>query len=246
MVTSPVLLLHICGAVVGLLSGFLSMAFRKGSGLHRAAGSVFFVSMLIMSSTAAYVAAFERPNKANLIVGLLIFYLVITAWWAARRKDGTVGNVDKIAFFYVLAVGLAGWTYGLEAANSASGKKDHMPAAIYFVFGSIALLCAVTDLRMLKRGNLFGPQRIARHLWRMCLALLITTMSFYPGQAKFLPQWFRQTSIVYVPHLFLIGSMTFWFFRVRRRRVTMRSRPEPATPQTWLPSAAPSVHDARH
>ena len=225
MVTSPVLMLHICGAVVGLLSGFLSMIFRKGSGLHRAAGSVFFVSMLIMSSTAAYAAAFERPNKANLIVGLLTFYLVTTGWWAGRRKETTMGTFDKGAFFYVLAVGIAGWIYGLEAANSPTGRKDHMPAAIYFVFGSIALLCAVTDFRMLRRGSLFGPQRIARHLWRLCLALLIATMSFYPGQAKFLPQWFRENSIVFAPHLFLIGSMLYCFFRVRRRRRVRQEQP---------------------
>ena len=47
------LLLHVCGAVVGLLSGFAAMLVRKGSNWHGATGTVFFGSMLIMSSTAA-------------------------------------------------------------------------------------------------------------------------------------------------------------------------------------------------
>jgi len=43
---NPLLMVHICGAIVGLLSGFMAMALRKGSGLHGAAGSVFSVSLL--------------------------------------------------------------------------------------------------------------------------------------------------------------------------------------------------------
>ena len=31
-----------------------------------------------------------------------------------------------------------------------------MPAPIYFVFGSIALLCAVTDIRMRPKGTMPG------------------------------------------------------------------------------------------
>jgi hypothetical protein len=35
MTYSPVLVLHICGAIVGLLSGSAALFFRKGSRLHR-------------------------------------------------------------------------------------------------------------------------------------------------------------------------------------------------------------------
>lgn len=214
----PILLLHICAATVGLLSGFMAMLFRKGSGLHGAAGSVFFVSMLIMSSSAAYIAGFMRPNGLNFVVGLLTFYLVATAWQAAKRRDGAVGAFDLGALLFALAVGATGVAFGFEAANSGTGSKDGMPAALYFVFGSVALLCTVSDVRMLVRGGLLGKRRIARHLWRMCLALLITTLSFYPGQAKLIPDWLRQTHVPYVPHVLLIGSMLFWMFRVRTRK----------------------------
>ena len=58
------LLIHVCGAVIGLLSGYLAMVLRKGSGLHRAAGTIFFPAMLIMSACAAYVA-FARGHMMN-------------------------------------------------------------------------------------------------------------------------------------------------------------------------------------
>src|SRR5438128_3446445 len=49
----PILVIHICGGVVGLLSGVAAISFRKGSPRHRMAGNIFFISMLTMASTAA-------------------------------------------------------------------------------------------------------------------------------------------------------------------------------------------------
>lgn len=220
-VTSPILLLHICGAIVGLLSGAVAMVLRKGSGLHAAAGNVFFVSMLVMSSSAWYVAAFLRPNKVNFIVAILTFYLVTTAWVAARRRDGRIGMFDRVALLVVLADGVFGVILGLQAANNPLGGK--VSAALYFIFGSIALLCAALDARMIKRGGFVGGKRIARHLLRMCFALLITTFSLYPGQAKLFPAWIRATNLMYIPHVLLIGSMIFWTVRVRRLSIQKRA-----------------------
>src|SRR5712692_1805768 len=122
-IPTPLLLLHICGAVVGLLSGFLAMLFRKGSGLHAVAGNVFLISMLSMSSTGVYIAEFIRPNRANFLVAVLTFYLVATAWAAARRRDGKPGLFDWGALMVVLADGVGGVIWGLQAASSPRGLK---------------------------------------------------------------------------------------------------------------------------
>jgi uncharacterized membrane protein len=229
---SILLFVHICGATVGLLSGFLAMLFRKGSGLHAVAGNVFFVSMLAMTSSAAYVARFERPNHANFLVAILTLYLVATAWVAAKRRSGQPSILDRAALLIILIDGLAGLTWGLQAATSPSGTKDGMPAAAYFIFGSIAVLCAFSDLRMLRRGGVTGPHRIARHLYRMSLALLITTLSFYPGQAKLFSAAVRSTKLMFVPHVFLIGMILLWMIRIRRAKA--------AAPHPWRAISPPS------
>lgn len=46
---ATLLFLHVGGASAGLVSGPVAMLAAKGGRLHRAAGNVFFVSMLIMS-----------------------------------------------------------------------------------------------------------------------------------------------------------------------------------------------------
>lgn len=214
----PLLLLHICTATVGLFSGFLAMALRKGSGLHRAAGSVFFPSMLIMSGTGAYMAVFVKPNLGNVLAGVLTFYMVATGWKAARRADQKAGIFDWSALLVALAIVAASVTWGLEAARSHTGSKDGYPPAMFFVFGSIALLFASSDIRMIVRGGVSGGQRIARHLLRMCLALLLAIVGFYPSRAHLFPKWLRETNLLYVPHVLLIGSMVFWLVRMSARK----------------------------
>lgn len=77
----PILIIHICAGVVGVLSGAAAMSFRKGSRPHRVGGNLFFVAMLVMGSSAAYLG--------NVVGGLFACYLVATAWLtqAARRGN---------------------------------------------------------------------------------------------------------------------------------------------------------------
>jgi hypothetical protein len=227
---TALIMLHICGAIVGLLSGFTAMAFRKGSGLHGTAGNVFFVSMLSMSAAGAYMAAFLKPNNGNVMGGVLTFYLVATGWMAARRRDREVGIFDLSALLVALAIGAAAVTWGLEAARSQTGLKDGYPPFLYFVFGSIALLFAASDVRMIVRGGVVGAQRIARHLWRMCLALLFAMVSFYPSRAHLFPKWFNDTNLLYVPHVLLIGATFFWLVRVSVRKRVPQNRVMGARP----------------
>jgi uncharacterized membrane protein len=228
-------LIHIATATIALVAGFLAMVLRKGSGLHNASGTVFFVSMLGMAGTANFLSVFHKPNMANFVVSLLTIYLVTTARSAARRKDGATNARDLVAFLAVLAVAVMGWSFGFEAATSPKGMKDQMPAAVYFMFGTIALICAYSDLRMLIRRSLTGAYRIRRHLFRMSGALLIATLSFFPGQARNLPPSLRRSPIAYAPHIFLVGSIVYWGFKTRRRRPSS-GRLEAGEPAGWKPA----------
>src|SRR5688500_7539795 len=174
------LILHVCAATVGLLAGFSAMIFRKGSGLHAAAGTVFFVAMILATGAGAYLAAFgPRPNTGNVLGSTLTLYLVVTAWVAAKRREGKPGLFDVSALLFGAAIAGLGATWGFQAASSPTGFKSVYPAAFYFVFGSIALLFAASDVRMLARRGVFGAKRIARHLWRMCMALFFVVVSLY-------------------------------------------------------------------
>lgn len=210
----PILVLHICAGILGLLSGAAAISFRKGSRWHRVVGNVFFVSMLGMSTAGAYLA-FMKHQMNNVFGGVLAFYLVTTAWATGRRRDGETSIFDWGALLVALAVGAVILTYGVEVANSPTGPKDGIPAGMYFFLGSVALLSAAGDVRMLVRGGVFGVHRIARHLWRMCFSLFIATGSFFLGQQQVFPHWLRKTNVLFLPAILPLILLIFWLFRVR-------------------------------
>jgi hypothetical protein len=214
MTRSPLLILHICSAIVGLLSGWAAIFFRKGSRRHRAAGNVFFISMLSMSGSAVFMA-FMKQEIVNVIAGVLTFYLVATAWLTVMRKEGETGLSELGAMLVALAVGAACLIFGWEASQSATGSKDGYPAAAYFVFASVALLSGAGDVRMLIRGGVSGAPRVARHLWRMCFALFIATISAFAGKrSEMFPEAIRKTHLLNVPVIAIVVLMIFWLCRV--------------------------------
>lgn len=215
---SPLLLVHIFSATVGLLSGFLSMVVRKGSGLHRAAGQVFFVSMLTMSASAVYYAAFIHPIRINVVAGLLTFYLVSTGWWSGRRRDGGTGAFDRVGLAFVVIVAIIAIAASVEALADPTRMKDGVPAPAYIVFAIGAIFSIRSDLRLFKSNGATGPGRIARHLYRMSFALLIAAFSFFPGQGKLFPVALARTGILLLPHVLLVASMLVWGRRLRRNR----------------------------
>ena len=215
---SALALVHVCGATVGLISGFLSAALRKGGSMHRIAGNIFFAAMLCMAGSGAYMAVFVKPNDGNVVGGVLTLYLVSTGWVAGRRREQSAGAFDVVAFAVIALVAAAGVTWGIQAKLSPKGLHDGYPATMFFIFASIALLFAASDLRLMLRGGVSGARRIARHLWRMSLALLFATLSLYPGNRTRLFSGVPQTGLLYLPHILLIASTLFWMIRLRIRR----------------------------
>ena len=210
----PILVLHICAGILGLLSGAAAISFRKGSRRHLFAGNVFVISMMAMSTAGAYLA-FMKHEMNNVFGGVLAFYLVTTAWATARRKDGETGIFDWGALVIALTVGAALMTYGFEAAQRPTHSIAGVPAGMFFFLGAIALLSAAGDVRMLMHGGVFGVHRVARHLWRMCFSLFIATGSFFLGQQQVFPHWLRQTNVLFFPAILPLILLIFWLVRVR-------------------------------
>src|ERR1700733_3598618 len=180
---SPALLVHIAGGTVGLLSGTAAIIFRKGSRRHALAGRIFVVAMLIMGSLAAYLAI-VRHQPANFGGGVFTFYLILTAWLTARRRDGETARFDWLLLVIPLALGTLTWVNGIAIVRSGVDPPDGVPVGMSFFMGSIMLLAAAGDVRMLVGGGIAGAKRIARHLWRMCFGLFIAAGSFFLGPSN--------------------------------------------------------------
>src|SRR5882762_2313765 len=204
----PILVIHICGGVVGLLSGVAAVSFRKGSYRHRVAGNIFFISMLTNGATAALLG--------NVFGGVITFYLVTTGWLTARRREGETAIFDWGAFLVCLAMGIVIMIDGLRIVSGSIPPKPGVPVGMTLFLGCVVLLAAAGDLRMLVLGGVFGTQRVARHLWRMCFGLFIAAGSFLAQR--------RVLAFLGGPKIMLLAAlplilMIFWLIRVRFKNV---------------------------
>ncbi|MGC1450089.1 MAG: hypothetical protein WA830_08645 [Candidatus Sulfotelmatobacter sp.] len=211
---SPLLPVHISAGITGILSGAAALSFRKGSPRHVLAGKVFVIAMLTLGASAVYLALMKN-QMGNVLGGTFAFYLVATAWATARRGDGETGIFDWAAMLIPLLVGIALLILGLELVYGHAKSPKGVPIGMYFVMGSVMLLAAAGDIRMLVRGGVLGAKRIVRHLWRMCFGLFIATGSFFLGQQQVFPAWLRGSSVLFVPALLPLILLIFWLFRVR-------------------------------
>ena len=114
-----------------------------------------------------------------------------------------------------LALGILTWINGINVLRSGATSQDGVPVGMNFFMGSICLLAAAGDVRMLLRGGVLGAKRIARHLWRMCFALFFAAGSFFIGQQKVMPHWMQGSPVLYVLGLAPLGFLIFWIIRVR-------------------------------
>ena len=163
---SPLLIIHICGGSAGLLAGTIAMVVRKGGRWHRVAGQVFVGGMLCLGASGA-VIAYTRAEPPNIIAGLLAMYMVTTAWLTGRHEDGRTRAFDWLALMCALGFAAYLWPLGVGALQRPIRMMNGVPAAMSFFLGSVVLLAAVGDVRMLARGGITGARRIGRHAWRM-------------------------------------------------------------------------------
>lgn len=221
--------IHILAGLVAIVAGALAMIATKGSPLHRKAGNLFTLSMLVMTGSAAIVSFFLRTDHVTGVVAVVTAYLVATAWLVVKRKVGES---------YLLLAGLAlvAATVGVHAlllwANYQQDPaslitRNSPPEALVF-FGVVSLLCVALDLRLLRAGQNAGAQRLVRHLWRMGFAMLIATGSFFTGQMQVFPAIMRNSSLLglpllVIPVLLVLLTTLYWLARtlLRRRRAPL-------------------------
>ena len=234
MSLSPVLFIHICGGTLGLFSGAAALALRKGSRPHVVVGRVFVASMLVMAAGAAWLGIIKhQPN--NVGGGIFTFYLILTAWLTARHADGETNKLDWAAFLIPLTLGTLTWINGVGVVRSGASSLAGVPRGMVFFMGSVELLAAAGDVRMLMNRGVLGARRIRRHLWRMCFGLFTASGSFFLGPSnrplrllsavgigQHLPRALFSMGVYLVLTILPLVLLIFWLIRVRFSNVYKR------------------------
>ena len=215
------MMIHMTGGTLALAAGAVAVGARKGGPLHAQAGTWFLASMLVLGVTAAFLEPLRTPPGSP-VGGIMVCYFVLTAWWAARRSDGTTGPVELVAAIAALGMAALMVWGGVNGASTPAGTGP------IYALATILTLAGLLDLNAALRRKLAAKQRLARHLWRMCFAFFIATGSFFLGQQKVMPIAVRGSPILFVLALAPLAVMAFWLLRLR---VGKPFRPAPRLPE---------------
>jgi len=206
---SPEAIFHASAGALGLATGLAALVARKGSPVHRIAGTIFFGAMLT-TAASAIVLAFIIDDLTNAIAAVLTIYFIATSWATVKRPEGRTGRFE-LAALMVAALGSATAFYmAYDSVQKGTALLGGIP---FYTFSAVAALCALLDLSVVLRGGLRGRQRIARHLWRMCLGFFVAVGSFFPGQLPFFPEYIqsiRPIILLFIPAFSVIGVMLYW------------------------------------
>ncbi len=209
------LVTHFGAALLALAAGTIALVVTKGGRLHKQSGIVFTWAMITVGILASVLSAYEGKS---IVGGIFVCYLVITATTTVKplpRAGSGVGVALMILAFAMAA--------GMLIQGVAVWQKPHhmlagVPAGMILFLGTVCLLAAIGDLRMIREGALRGTRRLARHLWRMCFGLFIATGSFFIGQMKFIPAPIRVVPLLFVLGVAPLPILLYWMWRVRLRR----------------------------
>lgn len=195
------LFLHIFAGVAALAAAGVAVGSAKGGQLHRRAGNIYTLAMLIIGFSALMLAIAD-PNPFLFAVGIFSLYLVFTGWRAAMIRDGQPKLLDHAggAVMALAGLGMLGW-----GAQGMLAGSDAQPV-ILLAFGSIGLTMALADWRDWARGPVTGKERIARHLGRMLGGTIATITAAGVVNLGFLPDL-----VVWLGPTALITPVIFWW-----------------------------------
>jgi hypothetical protein len=188
----------------------------------------FIIIRFNLTGLGAVYLGIVKNQPSNIGGGIITFYLVGTGWLTARRREGETRPTDWVVLLVPLTFGLLTWVHGIGVLRSGATSENGVPVGMSFFMGSICLLAAIGDVRMLLRGGVFGVKRTARHLCRMCFGLFIAAGSFFLGPSnrplrllsavgigQHVPSILFSTGLYLFLTILPLILLIFWLVRVR-------------------------------
>ena len=169
------LILHVHAPLGGiaLVAGGISLFVKKGSLWHKKTGRLFYYSMLISAFAAFIVAVMPNHESPFLFsIGLFSTYFLISGRRSLNFKQQNFQvQTDKIIAYLILLTGIGMILYPLLLYRSIN--------VILLVFGTIAILFGIRDLRQLKDPKLLKRKWLKLHLGKMTGGYIAAVSAFF-------------------------------------------------------------------
>jgi hypothetical protein len=204
--------IHTPAGTIVLVTAVLAMFAKKGSALHRKAGSCFTVSMMVML-VSGIAAAHLKNSIGDMMLGAIVMYTVFTAWLTVHHKKNETGLLEVTALIWVVGFAITAF------AISMGWREEEAPFA-YLIWGGLAILFALGDIRNLYHLGLSGTQRIIRHVSRIGFSLVWATLAFTDKIVKMMGanvksmQGEQLLLIVGIPTMLILITILYWITKI--------------------------------
>ncbi len=218
-------LAHIAAGSVALLSGFTALAVRKGARTHRLAGKFFVPSMLFMGLSGAAIA-YSDGVRISVLAGLMVSYLVWTAYVVARECKGDLHRHFVLNACIGGFIGALGAYYLYQAWLLRSMSLDGYPVGMVALFTLITLCGCLQDIVWALRPKHATIKLVRYHLWRMGFSLWNASSAFFLGQADEFPKALQKMWLLSPPVLLVLVLSAYFFVQqslnIRRKASVVR------------------------
>ena len=205
--------IHAPAGTLALVTAVVAMCAKKGSALHRKAGSCFTASMMVML-VSGIAAAYLKDSIDDMMLGAIVLYTLFSAWLAVHHKKNETGVLEGIALVWVVG-------FAITAFSISTGWREaDVPPLAYLIWGGFAILCALGDIRNLYQSGLSGTQRIIRHVWRIGFSLVWAALAFTDKIVKMLGANLKSMQeeqlllIVAVPTILILITILYWIAKI--------------------------------
>ena len=205
--------IHAPAGTLVLVTAVVAMFAKKGGVLHRKAGSCFTASMMVML-VSGIAAAYLKDSVDDMMLGAIVLYTVFTAWLTVYHKKNETGLLEGVALIWVVGFAIAAFSI------SMGWHAVEVPPSAYLIWGGLAILCALGDIRNLYQSGLSGTQRIIRHVWRVGFSLLWAALAFTDKIVKMVGANLKSMQeeqlllIVAIPAMLILITILYWIARI--------------------------------
>ena len=204
--------IHTPAGTIVLVAAALAMFAKKGSARHKKAGSWFAVSMMVMLASGI-AAAYLKHSTDDMMLGAIVMYTVFTAWLTVHNKKNETGLMEVTALIWVISFAIAAFFISM-------GWREVQAPIAYLMWGGLAILFALGDIRNLYYSGLSGTQRIIRHVWRIGFSLVWAALAFTDKIVKMMGANIKSMQgeqlllIVGIPTILIVITILFWIAKI--------------------------------
>jgi len=202
---SILIIIHASLGGLGLITGIISMASKKGQKRHKTAGKVFVYAML--ASAVISIPVCFMPGHENMFlfaIAVFTIYLVLSGQRALLYKLNNLENIKTWKDWLISGVMcLFGVALIIEGAFKVLYPNG--PTILFLFFGALSLFLSVQDFRFFARKDKPATEFIGRHIGQMSGAFTASFTAFLSAGLD-LKHWLAWM----LPSVFITIWIVYW------------------------------------